>query len=327
MKKPASPGGSSTRLSAVRKNSRETATLRSDAAYAKRRSSLLSEHTAPSTGPADSKRRLTGAFSIELSLIRPDPSQPRKTSDPAAQQELADSIKRIGLLQPITVRFIEAENAYRIIAGERRYQAARSAGLTEIPCWEQNPKEQDVLLHQIAENWQRADLHPFDIADALAQLAHTNDYTQQQLAEVTGKPKGEISKLLALLKLHPDVQAAARSDQSGTLTRRHLYHVSRLNQEQQQEFIDLIRKHGLTADETERLVKETKAKTTTPKKRGAPWTHHRYVTSHASVTVSFRTKNVTSEDIVAALTEVKRQIEQINTRPMSKNPRSSRKGA
>lgn len=215
-------------------------------------------------------------------------------------------------MQPIKVRYIEADGMYQIVFGECRYSAAKQLGLTELPCWIDAPPEQDVLLHQIAENWHRSDLHPFDIADALARLREANGYTQQQLAEVTGKPEGEISKLLALLKLHPDVQAAARSDQSGTLTRRHLYHVSRLGPDQQREFIDLIRKHELTADDTERLIKQTKAKTASPKKRGAPWTHHRYVTSRASVTVSFRTKNVTNTDIVDALSETKKQVEQPN---------------
>ena len=105
-------------------------------------------------------------------------------------------MRRLGILQPITVRYIETENIYRIITGERRYHAACEAGLAEIPCWVQSPKEEEVLLHQIVENWQRLDMHPYDLADALARLRDANGYSQQDLARETGKSEGEISKLL-----------------------------------------------------------------------------------------------------------------------------------
>ena len=87
----------------------------------------------------------------------------------------------------------------------------------------QDLKEDQVLQHQIVENWQRLDMHPFDLADALARLRDANGYSQQDLARETGKSEGEISKLLAILDLDPAVQKAAREDQSGRITRRHLY--------------------------------------------------------------------------------------------------------
>ena len=119
-------------------------------------------------GSLDGRRRLGGAFAIACDRIRPDPTQPRRRLDTDAQKELNASVERLGILQPITVRYVEAEDVYRIITGERRYHAACAAGLPEIPCWVQSPKEDEVLLHQIVENWQRLDMHPFDLADALA---------------------------------------------------------------------------------------------------------------------------------------------------------------
>jgi len=134
----------------------------------------LASEPSPAEGSLEGRRRLGGAFTIALNRIRPDPDQPRRRLDTDAQKELTDSVKRLGVLQPITVRFLEAENTYQVITGERRYHAARAAGLTEIPCWVQSPKEDEVLLHQIVENWQRLDIPPYDLADALARLRDAN---------------------------------------------------------------------------------------------------------------------------------------------------------
>lgn len=126
------------------------------------------------------QHRLAGAFFITLEHIRPDPQQPRKTLDPKKQRELKDSVRRLGILQPISVRYVANEETYLIIAGERRFLAAQAAGLAEVPCWVQRLKDNEILVHQIVENWQRADLHPFDLADALALLRDGNGYTQKQ---------------------------------------------------------------------------------------------------------------------------------------------------
>src|SRR5205085_10342630 len=136
-------------------------------------------------------------------------------ADPVAQRELTDSVRRLGILQPIAVRYDAGQDAYLVIAGERRYRAACDAGLAEVPCWVQSPDAKDVLLHQVVENWQRAELHPFDLADALAELRDANGYTQKQLAVLTGKPESEVSRLLSLLKLDPAVQVEARSESGG----------------------------------------------------------------------------------------------------------------
>ena len=197
-----------------------------------------------------------GAFSIRIDRIRPDPTQPRRQFDATAHHELAASIKKLGVLQPITVRYVEADDIYQIITGERRYRAAQAIGLSEIPCWVKMPKSEEVLVHQIVENWHRKELHPFEIADALAQLRDANDYSQRQLATETGKPEAEISKFLKLLELSPAVQKEAREDATGVMSFRHLYNIARLKPAEQATVAATVREQGLSAVDTERLVKD-----------------------------------------------------------------------
>lgn len=247
----------------------------------------LSDRPADADHSHDGRRRLGGAFLIALTRVRPDPEQPRRQIDTQAQRELVDSVSRLGILQPVTVRYVEQENIYQLITGERRYHAAKEAGLAEIPCWVQTPKETDVLLHQIVENWQRLDMHPYDLADALARLRDGNGFTQRQLAEATGKSEGEVSKLLAILDLAPDVQKLAREDQSGHITKRHLYAVRALAPTKQQTVIQRVREEGITAEDTEKLVAREIERTAGVRRRGVPVSHHRFATSHATVSLTF----------------------------------------
>jgi ParB family chromosome partitioning protein len=242
---------------------------------------------------------------IELSRIHPDPMQPRRNLEESALRELVESVKRLGILQPISVRYMADADQYQIISGERRFQAATLAGLSEIPCWVQSPEEREILVRQIVENWQRAELHPFELADSLAALRDTNGYSQKQIAELTGKSEGEISKLLKLLTLAPDVQLAARSDSTGTLSRRHLYAVSRLSQEEQVIVATTVQDQSLTAEDTEAMVSKKLSRQTKMPKRGAPVTRVQYVTAKARIVLTFRKQSVTPADIMAALDEAR----------------------
>ena len=121
------------------------------------------------------------------------------------------------------MRYVEDADRYRIIAGENRYQAAKQAGLKELPCWERTPGQNQILLQQVVENWVRSDLNPFELADALGLLRDANGYSQVQLAATTGKSQGEISKILGLLELDPETQKLAREDETGLVSRRHLH--------------------------------------------------------------------------------------------------------
>jgi ParB family chromosome partitioning protein len=259
-------------------------------------------------GSLDGRRRLGGAFAIACERIRPDPTQPRRRFDTEAQQELIASVKRLGILQPITVRYVETENVYRIITGQRRYHAVCEAGIAEIPCWVQSPKEDEVLLHQIVENWQRLDMHPYDLADALARLRDANSYSQRDLARETGKSKGEISKLLALLDLDPAVQKVARDDQSGRISRRHLYAIRALPAERQLSLLRRAQQEAMTAIDMEQLAAKETEGPASRGRRGAPVSRHRYSTSQAIVSLTFRKKDVTTHDILAALDEARLQV-------------------
>ena len=254
------------------------------------------------------RQRLAGAFSIELDRLRPDPTQPRRKHDAESHAQLAASIKRLGVLQPISVRYIETDDVYQLISGERRFQACRELGISTIPCWIQTPKDEEILLRQIVENWQRSDLHPYELADSLLRLKDANGYTQKQLAEETGKPESEISKLLALQKLDPEVQRAARAPDQTALSKRHLYAMTQLKPETQREVAATVREKHLTAIETEHVVKSKKAAAADRKPRGAPVVHLRYATQHATVTLNFRKKNVTAADILAALDEARSKV-------------------
>lgn len=267
----------------------------------------LDEGTPESSGALAGRRRLAGAFAIAIDRIRPDPNQPRSTIDPMEQAELVRSIRRLGILQAISVRFIESDDIYQIIAGERRYLAAREAGLMEMPCWVQSPRDDEVLLQQIVENWQRSDLHPFDLADSLARLKGTTGFTQKELAAETGKSEGEISKLLSLLTLDPDVQKLAREDTSGRITKRHLYSIVNFSPQTQRAVIDQVLTRKLTVEDTEQLVANEKNKAR-PAKRGAPVTRLTFRTTLATVVMTFRRKDVASSDVICALDEVRRQL-------------------
>lgn len=255
------------------------------------------------------RTRLPGAFTIELSRIRPDPNQPRKNLDTEAQCQLTESILQVGILLPITVRYIAEDDTYQVISGERRYHASLAAGLNEIPCLVRDPNTEDILLHQIVENWQRADLHPYELADALACLRDANGYTQKQLSKLTGKPESEISRLLSLLNLNAEAQRQTRLAAAGTFTKRHLAAIAQLPDGEQRSFVQVIQENHLTAVQTEQLVQESNRRHEGSKTRGAPLGRRlRYVTVKAVVTLSFRRRSVSTDEILAALDETRDQV-------------------
>lgn len=255
----------------------------------------------------EGRRRLHGAFSIDIGLIEPDPNQPRKKIDAVHLAELTQSIKRHGILQPISVRFVEETNRYRIVAGECRYTAAKQAGLAEIPCWLKTPKDQQVLLEQIVENWVRCDLNPFELADSLAILRDANGLSQKALAEETGKSAGEISKLLSILKLEPEVQSLARSDDTGRISKRHLYALTRLPGDQQTTVLRKMENQNLTATDVERIV-DRLIRDETSDRRGHLHFRRTFNVSRGTVRFVFRGDAISDADVLAALHEIRRQI-------------------
>lgn len=231
------------------------------------------------------------SFLIEIERIVPDPDQPRRTFDEQQLEELAASLRSRGIKQPMTVRWVASLERYMIVDGGRRFEAARRAGITKIPCTIDKGEGKDVLIDQIVHNWQRADLRPYETADALARLRDAHNMRQQQLAEVTGKPKGEISKLLALHdKVVPEVQEMARSESETKLTKRHLYNISKLPEDQQSEVAQRVQRDGLTAIETEQLTSKG------TRRKGIAARQRRFHTDDADVVVTFRKAGHTDDD-------------------------------
>ena len=130
---------------------------------------------------------------LPLGSIRPNPAQPRRVFDPAGLQELADSIREYGILQPLTVR--RRENGYELIAGERRLRAAGLAGLREVPCLLVTADDQDAGLLALVENLQRRDLDYIEQAQGLARLMQQYHLTQEQAARLLGVSQVQVSRL------------------------------------------------------------------------------------------------------------------------------------
>lgn len=146
---------------------------------------------------------------LNLADIRPNPFQPRTEFDEEALNELAASIKSIGIVQPITVRTIEG-GKYEIIAGERRYRASKLAGLTTIPAYIRKTEDDSLLELALIENIQREDLNAIEVAISYQRLIDECQLTQDALSERVGKKRATIANYLRLLKLPAQIQLAIR---------------------------------------------------------------------------------------------------------------------
>ncbi len=147
---------------------------------------------------------------IALTMISPNPNQPRTDFDESALQELAASIREIGLVTPITLRQM-GENEYQIIAGERRWRAATLAGLTTIPAYIRTAEDEKVMEMALVENIQREDLNPIEIALAYQHLSETTGMTQDRISSRVGKSRTSITNYMRLLKLPAQIQIALKN--------------------------------------------------------------------------------------------------------------------
>lgn len=153
---------------------------------------------------------------LPISEIKPNKGQPRKTFRPEELAELADSIKQNGILQPLLVR--KKGSGYEIVAGERRYQAAKATGLTEIPVVIRDISDDDVFKLALIENLQRSDLSPLEEAQGYRQLIKEKGLTQEELAKLLSKSRSAITNTLRLLDLPKEVQELV---EEGKLTAGH----------------------------------------------------------------------------------------------------------
>lgn len=144
---------------------------------------------------------------IPISQIEANPNQPRREFDPEALQELATSIREIGIIQPITLRQV-AENRFQIIAGERRWRASQIAGLTALPAYIRTISDESVMEMALVENIQREDLNAIEIALAYQHLLENDGMTQEKVSERVGKSRAAIANYVRLLRLPAQIQLA-----------------------------------------------------------------------------------------------------------------------
>ncbi len=177
--------------------------------------------------------------------------QPRTDFDPAALQELADSIKAQGVVQPIVVRPLGPDK-YEIVAGERRWRAAQLAGLAEIPALVREIPDEAAIAVALIENIQRQDLNPLEEAAALKRLTEEFGMTHQEVADAVGRSRVAVTNLLRLLDLHPDVKGYL---QRGELEMGHARALAGLPEARQPQAAAMVVSRGLSVRETEALVK------------------------------------------------------------------------
>lgn len=205
----------------------------------------------------DEKNSGSGGIAyIDINQIKPNAKQPRKVFDEEKLEELAESIREHGLIQPVILR--KAENGYEIVAGERRWRACRIIGIKEIPCIVKELSDEENMLLAIIENMQREDLNPIEEAEGLKQMIDTYGLTQEEVSRSVGKSRPYIANSLRLLKL-PDKIVQHLSE--GQLSAGHAKALAGVEDEMKQLRLaeDIIKK-GLSVRQLEKMIREDKPK-------------------------------------------------------------------
>jgi ParB family chromosome partitioning protein len=204
---------------------------------------------------------------ILLTDIQVNPKNPRKDFDVTALQELAKSIQIHDLIQPITVAQL-ANGKYQLIAGERRFRAAKLAGINDLPAYIRHGNDKELLELALLENLQRVDLNEIEIALSYQRMMHELNYTQENVAERMGKDRSTVSNYIRLLELPPNIQAALRNGSLSISLAKLL--IGKEVDKQLFLFKEIVEK-GLTVRQAEELIKKvTQAgKMSTPSTAGA----------------------------------------------------------
>lgn len=192
---------------------------------------------------------------LEMDKIEVNPYQPRTQFKEEAIGELAESIKTLGIIQPVTVRKL-GRNQYQLVSGERRYRASKSIGLKTIPAFVRIANDQETLEMALVENIQRKDLDPIEIALSYQRLVDEIQLTQNQLSERVGKKRSTVANYMRLLKLDPIIQTGMRD---GFLSMGHGRALINIEQsEKQLEIYEKIIARSLSVRETELLVQKVR---------------------------------------------------------------------
>lgn len=203
--------------------------------------------------------------SLPISQVECNADQPRKRFDDTALDELADSIREHGILQPLTVRRL-GTGYYQIVAGERRWRAARLAGLTEVPAIVIEADDRKATELALIENLQREDLDPLEEAEGYKKLMDSYHMTQEDVANRVGKSRSAVANALRLLGLCPEVRALV---EAGKLSGGHARALLPLNATQQKKAAQTVIDESLSVRQTEALVKKLTAKPRTKKETDA----------------------------------------------------------
>lgn len=236
---------------------------------------------------------------IRIEQLQPNADQPRK--DVGDLRSLTDSVREKGVLEPLLVRYLAESDKYMIISGERRYHAARAAGLRELPCIEKDADDAESLELALIENLQRKDLTPFEEADGVQALGERFGLTHEEIAKKIAKSRSSITEVLSLRTI-PDV-VKAMCIESGVLSKSQLLQVARQSSEARMR--DLVRRFALG------IVNREQARAERNPDKKLRQTVFRYVppAKEFKLVLKFRKSNVAREEIIAALRRILETLE------------------
>jgi ParB family transcriptional regulator, chromosome partitioning protein len=249
--------------------------------------------------------RLRGARLIPIDLVVSDPAQPRKHFPEKPLQELTASIAAHGVLQPLTVTYHAADDMYTIVTGERRYRAARRAGLRQLPCLIVNDlTDQDRFYHQLVENLQREDITPFEEADAFCALAEKFHLKHQQIAHIVAKGRSYVTKTIGLARIPEPVRR--RCAQQGITSREHFTLIAQRKTERAMlTFLEKLGQYGSDVRTARAVARSTCAR----QAKSRPF-EFRHQTGGYTVRVRFVKHKATKREIASALTEALRSLDE-----------------
>jgi ParB family chromosome partitioning protein len=240
---------------------------------------------------------------IPVDQIRPNPDQPRKALGDL--RELTESIREKGVLEPLLVRFVPREECYYIISGERRYHAARAAGLREVPAIEKMADDAETLEIALIENIQRKDLTPFEEADGLHRLAEQFDYTHDDVAKKIGRARSSVSETLFLRNIPEPIRK--RCIEAGLLSKSLLLQIAKQPTEKKMlETLARMLQGGLTRDEARKERAEEKEGPQRPQ----PFIFHFEPENESfKFRLQFKKSHVSRDELIRTLREILAQLE------------------
>ncbi|WP_435622863.1 ParB/RepB/Spo0J family partition protein [Flagellimonas sp.] len=210
------------------------------------------ENDIQSVSDKNADKVIGNVVELDLEAIEVNPFQPRSNFNDEALEELASSIRELGIIQPITVRKLDF-NKYQLVSGERRFRASKTVGLKTIPAYIRIANDQESLEMALVENIQRQDLDPIEIALSYQRLIDEIQVTQEKLSDRVGKKRSTITNYLRLLKLHPIIQTGMRD---GFISMGHGRALINIEKKKDQiELYERVVSSGLSVRETEQLVK------------------------------------------------------------------------